>query len=118
VRFFAALVRSDLENIPDLSLPDGVEIRAVTLEMLRPIFDAHWENFRGDWDFKEAEDEDFQRFLDDPLRDETMWKIAWARDTVVGQVKSYINAQENAEMGYLRLGVQLERPARRHTPSR
>ena len=102
VRFFAALVRSDLENIPVLPLPDGVEIRAVTPEMLRPIFDAHWENFRGDWDFKEAEDEDFQQFLDDPLRDETMWKIAWAGDTVVGQVKSYINPQENAEMGYLR----------------
>ena len=31
-----------------------------------------------------------------------MWKIAWAGDTVVGQVKSFINAEENAEMGYLR----------------
>ena len=31
-----------------------------------------------------------------------MWKIAWAGDTVVGQVKSFINPQENAEMGYLR----------------
>src|SRR6185295_14554058 len=84
VRYFASLVRPHLENIPDLPLPDEVEIRAVTPEMLRPIFDAHWENFRGDWDFKEAEEEDFQQFLDDPLRDETMWKIAWAGDTVVG----------------------------------
>ena len=102
VRYFASLVRPDLEDIPDLPLPDEVEIRAVTPEMLRPIFEAHWENFRGDWDFKEAEEEDFQQFLDDPLRDETMWKIAWAGDTVVGQVKSFINPQENAEMGYLR----------------
>src|SRR4029078_4352161 len=38
----------------------------------------------------------------DPLRDETMWKMAWAGDAVVGQVKSFINPQENAEMGYLR----------------
>jgi mycothiol synthase len=102
IRFGASLVRPDLEDIPDLPLPEGVEIRAVTPDMLRPIFDAHHEAFRGDWDFTEAKEEDFQQFLDDPLRDESMWKIAWAGDTVVGQVKSFINAEENAEMGYLR----------------
>jgi mycothiol synthase len=102
IRFFASLVRPDLEDIPDLALPDGVEVRAVTPEMLRPIFDAHWEAFRGIWDFQEATEKDFQQFLDDPLRDESMWKIAWVGDTVVGQVKSFINADENAEMGYLR----------------
>lgn len=102
VRFAALLVRPDLENVPDLPLPDGVEIRPVTPEMLRPIFDAHWEAFRGDWDFKEATEEDAQQFLDDPLRDESLWKIAWVGDTVVGQVKSFINAEENATMGYLR----------------
>jgi ribosomal protein S18 acetylase RimI-like enzyme len=102
VRFAASLVRSDLEEIPDLPLPDGVEIRPVTPEMLRPIHDAHHEAFRGEWDFREAEEEDFRMFLDDPLRDESMWRIAWAGDTIVGQVKSFINAEENAEMGYLR----------------
>ena len=102
LRFAASLVRSDLENIPDLAVPDGVEIRPVTPEMLRPIFDAHWEAFRGDWDFREATEQDAQAFLDDPLRDESLWKIAWVGDTVVGQVKSFINAEENATMGYLR----------------
>ncbi len=102
IRFAAVLVRPDLENIADQRLPDGVEIRAVTPDMLRSIFDAHWEAFRGSWDFHEATDADFQQFVDDPLRDESMWKIAWAGDTVVGQVKSFVNAEENAEMGYLR----------------
>jgi mycothiol synthase len=102
IRFTASLVRPDLENVPDLPLPDGVEIRDVTAEMLRPIFDAHWEAFRGEWDFREATEEDAQQFLDDPLRDESLWKIAWVGDTVVGQVKSFINAEENATMGYRR----------------
>ena len=102
VRFSASLVRPNLDNVPDIPLPDGVEVRPVTPEMLRPIFDAHWEAFRGDWDFTEATEEDAQQFLDDPLRDESLWKIAWVGDTVVGQVKSFINAEENAEMGYLR----------------
>ena len=102
IRFGASLLRPDLENIPDLPLPDGVEVRPVTPEMLRSIFDAHWEAFRGDWDFTEMAEGDYQQFLDDPLRDESMWKIAWFGDTVVGQVKSFVNAEENAEMGYLR----------------
>jgi ribosomal protein S18 acetylase RimI-like enzyme len=102
VRFTASLVRPDLENIPDRSLPDGVEMRAVTPEMIRPIIEAHHENFRDDWDFTEATEEDFRRMLDDPLLDASLWKIAWVGNTVVGQVKSFINAEENAEMGYLR----------------
>ncbi len=102
VRFTAALQRPDLEDIPDRQLPDGVEIRPVTPEMIRPILEAHHENFRDDWDFTEATEEDFKRMLDDPLLDPSLWKIAWVGDTVVGQVKSFINAEENAEMGYLR----------------
>jgi mycothiol synthase len=102
IRFAAALVRGDLEDIPDLSLPEGVEMRTATPDMFRQIFEAHWEAFRGDWDFQELAEEDYQQFVDDPLRDETMWKIAWAGDTVVGQVKSFINDEENAAMGYRR----------------
>ena len=102
VRFSASLQRPDLENIPDRQLPEGVEIRAVKPDMIRPILEAHHENFRDDWDFTEATEEDFTRMMDDPLLDTSLWKIAWAGDTVVGQVKSFINAEENAEMGYLR----------------
>lgn len=102
IRFEAGLVRPDLDDIPDLPLPDGVEIRPVTPEMIRPILEAHWEAFRGSWDFGEATEEDFQVSMDDPLRDESLWKIAWAGDTVVGQVKSFINTDENAANGYLR----------------
>ena len=102
IRFEAALVRPNLDDIPDLPLPNGVELRDVTPEMLRPIWEAHSEAFRGSWDFHEETEEDYRQFLDDPLRDETLWKIAWAGDEVVGQVKSYINAQENAEMDYSR----------------
>lgn len=102
IRFEAALVRPSLDDIPDLPLPSGVEVRAVTPEMVRPIWEAHSEAFRGSWDFKEETEADFRQFFDDPLRDESLWQIAWAGDVVVGQVKSYINADENVEMGYLR----------------
>src|SRR3954462_2231360 len=102
IQFQHSLVRPDLETIPELSLPDGVELRPVTPEMIRPILEAHWEAFRGSWDFTEATEENFQQAFDDPLRDESLWKIAWVGDTVVGQVKSFINPEENEAMGYLR----------------
>jgi ribosomal protein S18 acetylase RimI-like enzyme len=102
IRFGASLVRADLDTIPDLPLPEGVEMRATTPNMFRQIFEAHWEAFRGDWDFEELTEDDYQQFVDDPLRDESLWKIAWAGDTVVGQVKSFISEQENSAMGYRR----------------
>jgi mycothiol synthase len=102
IRFEASLVRPNLENIPDLPLPDGVEVRPVTPEMVRPIWEAHHEAFRGEWDFHEATESELQEMLDDPLQDESLWKIAWSGDTIVGQVKSFINDEENAERGYRR----------------
>jgi ribosomal protein S18 acetylase RimI-like enzyme len=102
IHFEASLVRPNLEDIPNLPLPNGVELRSVTPEMLRPIWEAHSEAFRGSWEFREETEADYLQFFENPLRDESMWKIAWAGDVVVGQVKSYINADENAEMGYQR----------------
>jgi mycothiol synthase len=98
----AWLVRSHLEDIPDRRLPEGVELRPVTADQIRPILAAHFEAFRGEWDFRDATETDFAELIDDPNRDETLWKIAWVGETVVGQVKSYINHEENVERGYLR----------------
>ena len=70
--------------------------------MIRPILEAHHEAFRGSWDFREATENDFTQMVNDPMLDTSMWKIAWAGDTIVGQVKSFINVEENVEMGYLR----------------
>jgi mycothiol synthase len=97
--FGASLLRPHLDDIPQRMLPNGVEVRPVTDEQLRVIFDAHWEAFRGDWNFREPTEDDWLSFRDDPLRDTSLWKIAWAGDTVVGQVKSFVNAEENERLG-------------------
>ena len=102
VRFGAGLVRPHLDDIPDQPLPDGVEVRSVAEDQIRTIWDAHQEAFRGEFGFVEPVEEEFNKFRDNPLRDESLWKIAWAGDVVVGQVKSYINHDENARVGTLR----------------
>ena len=102
VEWGASLVRPHLDDIPDLPLPDGVEVRPVDPAEMRHIWDAHLEAFRGEWDFLEPTPEEVDRHLADPCIDHTLWKVAWAGDQVVGQVKSYINPDENEARGYLR----------------
>ena len=98
----AVLVRPDLDDIPERGLPPGVEVRPVDPDQVRRIWEVHWEAFRGEWDFREATVEDIDREIAGPHNDTALWKIAWAGDQIVGQVKSFINPDENAERGYLR----------------
>lgn len=98
----ATLVRPHLDDIPERPLPEGVEVRPVTPEQVRPIVEAHLEAFRGEWDFHEPTEEDVLDAIDDPLRDESLWQVAWAGDQVVGQVKPFVNAEENRQRGRLR----------------
>ena len=98
----ASLVRPHLDDIPERPLPDGVEVRPATPDQLRTILAADFEAFRGEWDFHEPTEEDYADILESPHLDESLWKVAWAGDVVVGQVKTYINPDENAARGYRR----------------
>lgn len=98
----ASLRRSHLDGIPERALPDGVELRPVAEDDVRTILEAHMEAFRDEWDFREPTDGDYAEVLESPYRDITLWRVAWAGDTVVGQVKTFINSDENAERGYQR----------------
>ena len=98
----ASLRRPHLDDVPDLPLPDGIEVRPVHPDQMREIVLAHNECFRGEWDFSEDHVDDVAYVIDDPDRDETLWQVAWDGDTIVGQVKPFINRAENEERGYLR----------------
>jgi ribosomal protein S18 acetylase RimI-like enzyme len=99
----ATMVRPNLDDIPERSLPDGVELRPVAEDQLRGIVAAYLECFRGDdWGFTEPTESDYAWIIDDPNRDHTLWQVAWVGDQVVGQVKPFINHEENEARGYLR----------------
>ncbi|HSJ29462.1 MAG TPA: GNAT family N-acetyltransferase, partial [Acidimicrobiia bacterium] len=102
VTYGAMMVRPHLEDLPDAPLPDGLEIRPVEASHLRTIWEADTEAFRDHWGFSEPSEEDWGRFLDFPHRDESLWKVAWEGDRVVGQVRSFINPDENADLGVAR----------------
>jgi ribosomal protein S18 acetylase RimI-like enzyme len=101
-RFVATMVRLDLDDIADLAMPDGVEVRPVRAEELRTIWEADVAAFAGGFGSQKPTEAEWLEFRDNPIADPTMWKVAWSDDRVVAQVRSYINHQENESQGRLR----------------
>lgn len=95
VTFGASMSRSLEGDLPSHRLPEGLEIRPVTEDQLRQIWEADQEAFRDHWGWSEPTENDYQRFLEDPHRDISLWRVAWDGDEVAGQVKSFINPEEN-----------------------
>jgi mycothiol synthase len=97
------MVRPDLENIPDLSLPAGVEVGPVGPEHYKVIWDAMKEALRDERFFSEHKysDKAFEKSMKSPTFMPELWQIAWSGDEVVGGVHNYINHEENREFGRL-----------------
>jgi mycothiol synthase len=103
VRFFYAMVRQSVDDLPDAPLPPGLEIREVRPEHLPAIWAAHQEAFRDHWGYTPGTDADYQVFMSDPVMGDTsLWRVAWDGDEVAGQVRSYISTEENERHGRLR----------------
>ena len=82
-------------------LPEGIEVRPVTREMLPQVWTAAAEAFRdhfGGHDFSEAAR---QRWLDDPLMDPELMVVAFDGDEAVAGVQGAIDPDENEANEYL-----------------
>jgi mycothiol synthase len=117
IRYYYSMVRPSVDDLPDAPLPAGLEIREVLPEHLDLIWAADQEAFRDHWGYAPATEGDYQQFLTDPvMSDASLWRIAWDGDEVAGQVRSFINAEENERRGHLRGWVEhisVRRPWRR-----
>jgi mycothiol synthase len=99
VTYAAEMVRPSVDDLPDHRLPDGVEIRPVTDDQMRMIWEADTEAFRDHWGFVEPTEASWKRFLAFPYNDPTLWKIAWDEEGIVGQVRSFVSAAQNEQLG-------------------
>lgn len=95
----AILVRPNLDDIPDVPLPDGVEVHPVDEPDLRMIYEAEVEHFKDHWGASEEEPGWWESFRNDPHRDLSMWQVAFAGDQVIGIVRPHIRPEENEQMG-------------------
>ena len=94
-RYFYLMLRSNLENIPEGDMPDGLEIRPVKPSHYQAIREASVEAFQDHWGFSEETEPTVEEWVDDPNFDPTLWRVAWDSDQVAGMVLSYINQEEN-----------------------
>ncbi len=99
IRYTFDMVRPNLEDIPNLQLPAGVEVRPVEASHLRQIWDASNEAFRDHWGYIPDPWEGFEGFVNSPDYDPTLWRVAWQGDQVVGMVLSFIDRDQNEIYG-------------------
>ena len=96
-RYGFEMKRALSEPFPEAPMPAGLEVRPVEPEHLRPIWDAASEAFRDHWGYSPPKEEDYQQWLNDPLLDPSLFKIAWEGDEVAGMVQNFVNLNENEE---------------------
>ncbi|MBN1428884.1 MAG: GNAT family N-acetyltransferase [Anaerolineae bacterium] len=110
----ASMVRPDLENIPEVPLPDGLEVRSALPEHYRQIWEASHDAFSDHWGYARAE-WPFELFME-YAKNASLWRVAWDVDQIAGMVLSFIDKDENArfnrQRGYTE-NVAVRRPWRR-----
>jgi ribosomal protein S18 acetylase RimI-like enzyme len=102
VTYGAAMARPLTGPLPTRDLPPGLEIRPVAPDHIRRIWESQAIASLDHWGSREQTEEDWEGFLERPYTDTNLWKVAWEGDRVVGQVRSFINDDENVEYGRLR----------------
>jgi mycothiol synthase len=100
---WSLMIRPSLADIPDIPLPDGLEVRPYCPEDLSAIWYAVEEAY-----VPEGGPPPSGNFPDDLKNDATfqpgLWQVAWEVSTgkVIGSVMTYINHLENKAMGIQR----------------
>ncbi len=95
IRYGTSMVRDLSEPFPEAPLPEGLEVRPVKPEHLRPIWDATVESFRDHWGARDPSETEYRRFMEDPNTNPDLWMVAWEGDQVASAIHNFVNAEEN-----------------------
>ena len=101
-RWFFEMTRDLTLPIPDVDLPEGLEVRDVTEDQIRQIWKADVEAFRDHWGGFDDSEDNYRRFMARPNHDPSMWVIAWDGDEVAAGVINAIEVEENEQLGVKR----------------
>jgi mycothiol synthase len=102
VRWFFDMTRDLSEPIPDVQLPEGLELRPVTMDNVRQIWRADVEAFKDHWGGFDDSDAHLKAWIESPSFDPRLWVIAWEGDQVAGGVVNGIHVEENEAIGVQR----------------
>ncbi|HEY5520992.1 MAG TPA: GNAT family N-acetyltransferase [Candidatus Limnocylindrales bacterium] len=99
VRWFFEMIRDLSAPIPEVPLPDSIEVRPVTMDSIRQIWKADTEAFKDHWGGFDDSDAHLKAWMDGPNFDPTMWLIAWDGDEIAAGVTNGISPEENEALG-------------------
>jgi len=104
VRYFYFMQRHPLDDLPDAPLPPGLELLPARPEHLRAIWEAKEEAFADHWGHLASTEADYQRWVNDPANDLSLWQVAWDTHTkvIAGISLNGIGADDNARYGFRR----------------
>jgi mycothiol synthase len=103
VRWFADMERPLSGELPEIpELPDGLEIRPVSMTDVPTIWRADHEAFRDHWGGFDDSEASLQRWLDSPDFQPERMVVAWDGDDVAAAVINVVFAEENRQLGIRR----------------
>lgn len=94
-RYFITMARPTNAPLDDYPMPEGLEIRPVTSQDYRKVWDAHIEAFKDHWGFEQRGDAQYEAWINDSWFQPHLWKVAWDGDQVAGRVGNYYSQEEN-----------------------
>lgn len=99
VRWFFDMVRDLSEPIPEVPLPDGIEVRPVTEDQIRTIWKADTEAFKDHWGGFDDSEESYQRWIVRPDLDPSLWVVLFDGEQVAGASINAVSKEENEALG-------------------
>ena len=110
--------RSLADPIEISPMPEGIEVRPVTPELVRTVWNADVEAFRDHWGFVEPTETDYQNMLSSPDFNAALWRVGFdiASGEPAGMVLNFMDEAENAEYKRLRgytENISVRRPWRK-----
>ena len=94
---YASLIRPDFASIPDLPLPDGLEVRPIDpadRAMHRRAYDAAARAFADSHGEEKPSEAKFDEFVNDPSFAPALWQVAFAGERIAGQILNYLGDVE------------------------
>jgi len=116
VRYFFDMVRPTLDGVPEVQLPDGLELRPVTDDLVLQLWNADVEAFQDHWGGFDGSPERLEEWKRDPKWDPSLFVVAWDGEEIAGGVINEINDTENEAFNRRRgwlASVFVRRPWRR-----
>jgi mycothiol synthase len=102
VRWFFEMERPLAELPQLLPIPDGLDVRPVTVDDAPRIWSADHDAFQDHWGGWDPSEASMRRWIESKEFDPDLFVIAWDGDEIAGAVLNAVYVDENAELGLKR----------------